>query len=88
MCKGDYEMTRYDRFDTALRARIERVARVAERFGEYGIVEWSRRAVHDAVALGRARDRDIATLTRLEGTFADDFYSGNGGSTANQPIYA
>jgi hypothetical protein len=75
-------MTRYDRFDTALRARIERVARVAERFDERGIVEWSRRAVNDALALGRARDRDIATLTRLEGTFADEFYNG-GNSTAN-----
>lgn len=79
-------MTRYDRFDKALRERIERVARVAERFGESGVVEWSRRAVHDAVALGRARDRDIATLTRLEGTFADDYYSG-GQSTSNN-VYA
>ncbi|HSW91773.1 MAG TPA: hypothetical protein VLG09_03955 [Candidatus Saccharimonadales bacterium] len=78
-------MTRYDRFDIALRARIERVARVAERFGERGIVEWSRRAVNDAVALGRARDRDIATLTRLEGTFADEYYSG--GQTSST-VYA
>jgi hypothetical protein len=78
-------MTRYDRFDTALRARIERVARVAERFGERGIVEWSRRAVNDAMALGRARDRDIATLTRLEGTFSDEYYSG--GQTSST-VYA
>lgn len=84
-------MTRYDRFDTALRARIERVARVAERFGERGIVDWSRRAVNDAVALGRARDRDIATLTRLEGTFNDDFYNGNARGEyvpTNQSAYA
>jgi hypothetical protein len=79
-------MTRYDRFDSALRARIERVARVAERFGENGIVDWSRRAVNDAVALGRARDRDIATLTRLEGTFNDDYY--NGGNASSNSVFA
>jgi len=79
-------MTAYDRFDTALRARIERVARVAERFGERGIVEWSRRAVNDAMVLGRARDHDIATLTRLEKTFADEYY--NGGQSANLRLYA
>jgi hypothetical protein len=80
-------MTRIERFDFATRERIERVRAIAERFDENGIVEWATRAVHDAVALGRARDRDIATLTRLEKDFSSDFYNGGGTERAN-PIYA
>lgn len=69
-------MTRIDRFDERTRARIERIRATAERFGERGIVDWATRAVNDAMALGRARDRDIANLTRLEKDFSSDFYNG------------
>lgn len=79
-------MTRIERFDFATRDRIERVRATAERFGENGIVNWAIRAVNDAMALGRARDRDIATLTRLEKDFSSDFYNGSGGKPG--PIHA
>ena len=60
-----------DRVDKALRVRIERVATKAARDGERGIVEWALRATDDALALGRLRDRDRATLARLEDTYND-----------------
>ena len=70
-----------DRVDKALRNRIERVAKEAARAGDNGVVEWAVRATDDALALGRLRDRDRATLDRLEDTYGHEFYSGNGGST-------
>lgn len=78
-----------NRIDRKLRDRIEAVATVAAKCGERGIMDWAVRAAHDAVALGRVRDKDLRTLERLEGTFADEFYSNsNGGDTASNSVYA
>jgi hypothetical protein len=75
-----------DKIDRKLRARIEDVALTAERCGERGIVDWAIRAANDAVALGKLRDKDKATLERLEGTFDGDFYrNSDGGRTS---VYA
>lgn len=63
-----------NKIDRKLRERLERVATVAARTGDNGIVDWAVRAANDAVALGRIRDRDIATLKRLEDTYGHDFY--------------
>lgn len=68
-----------DRIDRKLRNRIEKVALTAEKCGERGIVEWAVRAANDAVALGKLRDKDAATLDRLEDTFANDFYRNSDG---------
>jgi len=68
-----------DRVDKALRVRIERVAQCAARDGERGIVEWALRATDDALALGRLRDRDRATLARLEDTYGHEQLNSNGG---------
>ena len=68
-----------DRIDKALRTRIERVATVAAREGDLGIVEWALRATDDALALGRLRDRDRATLARLEDTYGHEQLNDNGG---------
>jgi hypothetical protein len=76
-----------DKIDRKLRARIETVAVTAERCGERGIVDWAVRAAHDAVALGKLRDKDAATLDRLEGTFASEFYS-NANSDGGNSVYA
>lgn len=62
------------RLDQRTRQRIADVAATAREFGEQGIVAWAQRAVADAQALGRLRDRDIAALERLEDTFDHDFY--------------
>ena len=62
-----------DRVDKALRVRIEAVAKRAAVDGERGIVEWAVRATDDALALGRMRDRDRATLARLEDTYDGHF---------------
>lgn len=64
------------RLDRHLRLRIAAVEATARAFNERGVVEWAQRAVADAQALGRLRDRDIANLDRLERTFDDDFYRG------------
>jgi hypothetical protein len=43
---------------------------------EQGIIEWATRAVADAGRLNRLRDRDVATLQRLERHFnGSQFYS-------------
>ena len=68
-----------DRVDKALRNRIERVAVRAANAGDNGVVEWAVRATDDALALGRLRDRDLATLDRLEDTYGHEFYNANGG---------
>jgi hypothetical protein len=70
-----------DRIDKRLRTRIEDVAKTASKCGERGIVDWAVRAANDAVALGRIRDKDLRTLERLEGTFADEFYRNSNGGT-------
>lgn len=69
-----------DRVDKALRKRIERVAVKAAHAGDSGVVEWAVRATDDALALGRLRDRDRATLDRLEDTYGNDFYNIEGGT--------
>lgn len=76
-----------DKIDRRLRARIENVALIAERCGESGIVDWAVRAANDAVALGKLRDKDAATLDRLEGTFSNEFYS-NDNSNGGTSVYA
>lgn len=68
-----------DRVDKALRVRIERVATKAARDGDRGVVEWAVRATDDALALGRLRDRDRATLARLEDTYGHEQHNGTGG---------
>jgi len=68
-----------DRVDKALRARIEAVATRAAVDGDRGIVEWALRATDDALALGRMRDRDRATLARLEDTYGHEQLNDNGG---------
>ena len=52
---------------------------------ESGVVEWAERAIADARSLNRLRDRDMSTLTRLEGIFSRDFYRNNHGAN---PVYA
>jgi hypothetical protein len=74
-----------NKIDVALRNRIEKVASTAQKCGERGIVDWAVRAAHDAIALGHIRDKDLQTLTRLEGTFSDDFYASIGEAS---PIHA
>lgn len=54
----------YSVYDTAVRAC------------ERGVVEWVERAVDDACALGRLRDRDQSTLDRLERDFDREYYRG------------
>lgn len=69
-----------DRIDRRLRNRLEKVANTARECGESGIVDWAVRAANDAIVLGKLRDRDVATLDRLEDTFSHDFYrNSNGG---------
>lgn len=58
---------------------IERIGDVIARAllnNETGVVEWAERAIADARSLDRLRDRDMKTLTRLEGIFSRDFYKG------------
>lgn len=74
-------------FDRATRARIERVADKARRFGDGGVVAWATRAAEDAIFLGRMRDKDIATLKRLEDTYGHDFYASSG-SGQRVTVYA
>lgn len=73
-----FQFQNLSRLDRRIRERIERIADVAERFGENGIVDWALRATADAQALGRLRDRDIANLERIERTFDSDFYNDRG----------
>lgn len=75
-----------DKIDRKLRTRIETVASTAEKCGERGIVEWAVRAANDAVALGKLRDKDAATLTRLEDTFNGDYYRNSNRSDSS--VYA
>lgn len=63
-----------DNFDKRVRARVEKVVAVAEKFGDRGIVAWAVRAAEDAAVLGRIRDKDIKTLERLEDTYGHEFY--------------
>jgi hypothetical protein len=76
-----------ENIDRNLRERIAKVALVAQKCNECGIVDWAVRAANDAVMLGRVRDKDLQTLTRLEDTFADDFYRNRVGGNAS-PLHA
>lgn len=73
-----------NQLDLNVRRRVERVASTALAFGDRGIVEWAGRAVADALALGKLRDRDVATLQRLEDTYGHDYYNTrNGGNSTD-----
>lgn len=63
-------------FDRNLRERVERVARTALVHNDNGIVDWAKRAVADALALGKLRDKDNETLRRLEDTYSHEYYNG------------
>lgn len=63
-----------DKIDRNLRERVERIANTARKHNDNGIVAWSIRAADDALALGRIRDKDIATLERLEENYGHEFY--------------
>lgn len=75
-----------DRIDRNTRKRVEAIAQKAATFGDNGVVEWAARAAHDAVMLGRLRDKDVEALERLEGTYSHDYYSRN--SERGNPIFA
>jgi len=75
-----------NRIDRNVRDRVERIVRTAQAHGDAGIVAWADRAAQDALALGRLRDRDVATLERLEDTYNHDFYRNSVGDA--NPIYA
>jgi hypothetical protein len=51
-----------------------RVLTTALLHNEQGIIEWASRAVDDAARLNRLRDRDVATLERLERQFNGSEY--------------
>lgn len=67
-----------DNLDRRLRTRVEKIATIARKHNDSGIVAWAVRAADDALALGRIRDKDIATLERLEDTYGHEYYSNNG----------
>lgn len=67
-----------NKIDRKLRDRVEKIATIAKQNGDDGIVAWTIRAAEDALALGRIRDKDIATLERLEDTYGHEFYNRNG----------
>lgn len=77
-----------DKIDKKLRERVERVANIALRFGDNGVVEWAQRATNDALFLGKLRDRDVENLQRLEDTYSHDFYRGNTERGASTYVYA
>jgi hypothetical protein len=60
--------------EAKLQKRIDEVRDIARKYGEDGIVAWTKRAVGDARLLGKLRDKDVAVLERLEETFAHDYY--------------
>lgn len=81
-----FQFQMLNRIDQALRMRVERIVDVAAQHNDNGIVAWAERAAHDALALGRLRDRDVATLERLEDTYNHDFYRSNSGSRLDDDI--
>jgi len=63
--------------------RLAKIVITATVHNEQGVLDWVARAVQDASALGHLRDRDIASLERLEKQFNDsEYYRSSGGIAA------
>lgn len=64
------------------------VITVATENNDHGVVDWAVRALADARAIGRLRDRDVATLQRLQEQYSHDFYRTRTRAAASDLIFA
>jgi hypothetical protein len=80
------DLLRNSNLDNRTVTRLARVYDVADRARERGVMSWAERAARDARVLERIRDRDAATLDRLEDTFSHEFYRDYAGDA--EPVYA